>query len=84
MTPNKLADLINHNMTVASDLILCMTQTSRLDEYYQALMDVKTTSNSLEVFSRVCKGVELPHEVIDVFVVKQMEMCRNEQHKMTQ
>jgi hypothetical protein len=54
MTPGKLADLIAFNMNVASDLLICMTHTNQCTEYYDALLkEVKTTSNSLEVFAKV-------------------------------
>jgi hypothetical protein len=77
MTPGKLADLIAYNMTVASDIVLCMTHTNQLDEYLDALRNVKTTSNSLEVFAKVSGGMELPHEYITMFVSERMEECRN-------
>ena len=84
MTPGKLADLIAYNSNVASDLLLCMTHTSYMDQYYEALLDVKTTSNSLEVFAKVSNGVELPHEYITLFVTKKMEECKNHAQRTVQ
>ena len=78
MAPNKLADLIAYNTTVASDLLIGMTYTNQMSDYLDALLnEVKTTANSLEVVAKVSQSVELPHDYIVIFVNKQMQECRN-------
>ena len=64
MAPNKLADLITRNDDVAYQLLLCMTNTTQIQKYYDALNDMKLNSNSLEVFSKISSAVELPPEYI--------------------
>ena len=84
MAPHKLADLITHNHTVAQELLVCMTHTNQIQKYYEALHDMKLTSNSLEVFSKVSAAVELPQEYIQIYLNKQMCECRNQQQKFVQ
>lgn len=60
MAPHKLADLINHNQAIAQELLVCMTHTNQIQQYYEALQEMKLSSNSLEVFSQLSQAVELP------------------------
>lgn len=60
MTPHKLADLITFNQTVAQEVMVCMTHTNQIQKYYDALQEIKLSSNSLEVFSKIATAVELP------------------------
>ena len=41
-----------------------MTHTNEIQKYYDALRDLKLSSNSLEVFAKIIQTVELPHEYI--------------------
>jgi hypothetical protein len=77
MNPGKLGDLINYNMNVAADLVLCLTHTCQLNEYLDALRNVKTTAYSLEVFARISGGMELPQDYISIYLSERMEECRN-------
>lgn len=81
MAPHKLADLIAHNHTVAQELLVCMTHTNQIQKYYDALQDIKLSSNSLEVFSKISSAVELPQEFIQIYLNKQMCECRNSQEQ---
>ena len=81
MAPNKLAELITHNDEVAYQLLVCMTHTTQIHRYYEALHDMKLNSNSLEVFSKISSAVELPPEYIQVYLNKQMNECRNSQEQ---
>lgn len=76
MAPHKLGDLITHNLTIAQELLVCMTHTNEIQKYYDALLDLKLTSNSLEVFAKIIQTVELPPEYIQTYLNKQMEHCR--------
>ena len=60
MAPHKLADLITHNLTIAQEFLVCMTHTQEIQKYYDALIDIKLSSNSLEVFAKIIQTVELP------------------------
>lgn len=53
MAPHKLSDLITHNHTIATEFIVCMTHTNEIQKYYDALTDIKLSSNSLEVFAKM-------------------------------
>lgn len=53
MAPHKLGDLITHNQTIAQELLVCMTHTNEIQKYYDALRDLKLSSNSLEVFAKI-------------------------------
>lgn len=64
MSPHKLADLITFNQTVAQEVMVCMTHTNQIQKYYDALQEIKLSSNSLEVFSKIATAVELPQEFI--------------------
>ena len=77
MAPHKLADLITHNLAIAQELLVCMTHTNEIQKYYEALRDIKISSNSLEVFAKLSQTVELPQEYIQSYLNKQMEECRN-------
>ena len=76
MAPHKLTDLITHNHTIATEFIVCMTHTNEIQKYYDALIDIKLSSNSLEVFAKIIQTVELPQEYIQGYLNKQMEECR--------
>jgi len=39
-----------------------MTHTNQIQNYYNALQEIKLSSNSLEVFSKISTAVELPQE----------------------
>jgi len=77
MAPHKLADLIIHNLTIAQELLVCMTHTNEIHKYYDALKDIKISANSLEVFSKISQTVELPHEYIQTYLNKQIDECRS-------
>ena len=79
MSPPKLSDLIANNHTVAQELLVCMTHTNQIQKYYDALVELKLSSNSLEVFSRISRDVELPQEFIQIYLTKQMNEVRNSQ-----
>lgn len=60
MSPQKLEHLIERNVYVATEFLVCMTHTNQIQKYYDALQDIKLSSNSLEVFSKISTAVELP------------------------
>jgi hypothetical protein len=84
MAPHKLADLIIHNLTIAQELLVCMTHTNEIHKYYDALKDIKISANSLEVFSKISQTVELPHEYIQTYLNKQIDECRSIQDQKGQ
>ena len=53
MAPYKLADLITHNITIAQEFLVCMTHSNEIQKYYDALRDIRLSSNSLEVFAKI-------------------------------
>ena len=77
MAPYKLAALINYNHIIAEEIIVCMTYTNQIQKYYDALEEIKLSSNSLEVFSKISSTVELPQEFIQQYLNKQMKECRS-------
>lgn len=70
MAPHKLSDLITHNHTIATEFLVCMTHTNEIQKYYDALIDIKLSSNSLEVFAKIIQTVELPQEYIQGYLNK--------------
>ena len=60
MMPNKLADLVTHNLAIAVEILVCMTHVNEIQKYYDALTEIKLSSNSLEVFAKISQAVELP------------------------
>lgn len=64
MTPQKLPSLVVNNPNVAYELLICMTNTTQITKYYDALSGMKLSPNTLEVFNRLSGQVELPQEFI--------------------
>eukprot|EP00347_Sterkiella_histriomuscorum_P008145 403346208 len=77
MTPQKLPSLIMNNQHIALELLICMTTTMRITDYYDVLSSMKLSSNSIEVFNRLSNTVELPQEFIQVFLKNCMGQCIN-------
>jgi hypothetical protein len=53
MTPLKLPQLVVNNPNVAYELLICMTNTTQITKYYDALSGMKLSPNNLEVFNRL-------------------------------
>lgn len=79
ITPQKLPSLVVNNPNVAYELLICMTNTTQITKYYDALSGMKLSPNTLEVFNRLSGQVELPQEFIQVFLKNCMNQCRNSQ-----
>jgi hypothetical protein len=68
MTPQKLPNLVLHNPPIALDLLLCLTHTSQISKYYDALCGMKLCLNTLELFNNLITQVELPKDFIHLFM----------------
>ena len=60
MTPQRLPSLVINNANVAYELLICMTHTTQITKYYDALSGMKLSPNTLEVFNRLSGQVDLP------------------------
>lgn len=77
MTPQRLPSLVINNPNIAYELLICMTHTTQITKYYDALSGMKLSPNTLEVFNRLSGQVELPQEFIQIFLKNCMNQCRN-------
>jgi hypothetical protein len=75
MTPAKLPDLLINNQCIATDLLVCMTNTSEITKYYDVLASMKLSTNLLEVFNGLSHHVEFPKEFIQLFLKNCMNQC---------
>ena len=75
MSPAKLPDLVINNAEIATELLLCMTNTSAITKYLDVLSQMKLSTSLLEIFNGLSHHVEFPKEFTHLFVRNCMHQC---------
>ena len=76
MSPSKLPDLVINNAEIATELLLCQTNTHAITKYYDELSQMKLSTSLHEVFNGLSHHVEFPKELTNLFVRNCMHQCR--------
>mmetsp|Transcript_5884 Transcript_5884/g.10047 ORF Transcript_5884/g.10047 Transcript_5884/m.10047 type:complete len:175 (-) Transcript_5884:146-670(-) len=81
MNPTLLQDLINHNKSLARELIILLNGQISIEQYLDALTHMKPSFISFEFFHGLSQKLKLPHQFITKFNIHKMNDCRSPELK---
>lgn len=79
-----LGDLVNNNPSVAVELLVKLSQSQRMQDYLEQILEMPMSLNALEVVNKLANFVELPAEFLHLFVTNCMKSCTRIRDKYTQ
>ncbi|KAG5451223.1 CCR4-NOT transcription complex subunit 11 [Clonorchis sinensis] len=79
-----LPNLVNRNPVIAIEILAVLVDSPKAEEFYDALVSMEVTVDSLEVVNRLATRVSLPKEFIQSYISRCMTYCQSLQDKSTQ
>ncbi|CAH8521830.1 unnamed protein product [Dicrocoelium dendriticum] len=84
ISPDNLSALVNRSPVIAIEVLSVLVNSPQKDEYYNALVSMEVTVDSLEIVNRLASRVELPKDFIHAYISKCMGYCESLQDKSSQ
>jgi len=75
--PEHLNEMIMTNVELAGDLLMRIYNSPEIEEFFSVLLQLKVCVQSMDLMNRLVNEMEVPYEVIIVFLNNCIRSCRN-------
>lgn len=82
--PKQLLDLVENTPTIAYEVLVKLSQTQRMDDYFAALAQMELSLHSMEVVKSLAMAVNLPPDFVHTYVVNCINTCEGTADKYMQ